>query len=287
MEYLKRSLGNSLVRFVPNFFLSTHVHPFITSQYNVPRENVVIITKVGFLVDHEQMHNITSIPSIRPGMADTRDYVNQGGLSRAAIFNQTEECLSRLGTDYVDVLMIHIVDLQTPFTETMRALHDIVLSGKARYLGASNVRAWQFIEMNNIAERKGWTTFSCVQMEHSLLYRAEVRIASFTTHTPPPSYAKSTWKERELFAYCHYKGVGILAYAPLMDGHLARPIGTQTIRTKRYASVGAEKPRRATDITIIKRVQELAEKKSWKMSQVALAWLTNQHSIPIVGISTV
>ena len=123
------------------------------------------------------MHNITSIPFIRPGLSDTRDYVNQGGLSRSAVFNQTQECLKRLSTDYIDVLMVHVADMQTPFEETMRALHDIVLSGKARYLGASNVRAWQFIEMNSIAERNGWTTFSCVEMEHSLLYRAEVRIS--------------------------------------------------------------------------------------------------------------
>ncbi|KIK52515.1 hypothetical protein GYMLUDRAFT_49843 [Collybiopsis luxurians FD-317 M1] len=235
-------------------------------QYNIPREKFIIITKIRFLVDHEEMKNITGIPSMRPGMSDMRDYVNQGGLSRAAIFNQIEDSLERLNTTYVDVLMIHAVDLETPFEETMCALNDLVRGGKARYLGASNMRAWQFIEMNNVAERNGWTKFSCIQIEHSLLYRAE---------------------EVELIAYCHYKGIGVTAYSPLMDGHLARPIGTQTTRTKKYANSGREKPRRESDIKIIQRVQELAERKSWKMSQVALAWLLSKNSIPIVGANSV
>ncbi|KAJ3825476.1 Aldo/keto reductase [Lentinula raphanica] len=234
-------------------------------QYEIPRENMIITTKLRFLVDHEQMSNITAKPSMRPGMANLRDYVNQGGLSRAAIFNQAQASLKRLQTDYIDILMIHMTDLATPFEETMCALNDLVRSGKVRYLGASNVRAWHFIEMNTIAERNGWTKFSCIQVEHSLLYRAE---------------------ELELIAYCHCKGIGVTAYAPLMDGHLARPIGTETTRSKKYASIKGEKPRRESDLKIIQRVQELAEKKNWKMSQVALAWLLSKNSIPIVGANS-
>ncbi|KAJ3785737.1 Aldo/keto reductase [Lentinula aff. detonsa] len=234
-------------------------------EYEIPREHMIIITKLRFLVDHEQMSNITAKPSMRPGMANLRDYVNQGGLSRAAIFNQAQASLERLQIDYVDILMIHMTDLATPFEETMCALNDLVRSGKARYLGASNVRAWHLIEMNNIAERNGWTKFSCIQVEHSLLYRAE---------------------ELELIAYCHYKGIGVTAYAPLMDGHLARPIGTETTRSKKYSSIKAEKPRLESDLKIIQRVQELSEKKNWKMSQVALAWLLSKNSIPIVGANS-
>ncbi len=141
-------------------------------QSNIPRSSVTIVTKVRFLVDHEDPSTITSY--FRPELKDQRDYVNHGGLSRAAIFNQVADCLSRLQTDYIDVLMIHATDDETPFEETMCALNDLVRSGKVRYLGASNTRAWKFIEMNNVAQAHGWTTFTCVQMEHSLLYRAEV-----------------------------------------------------------------------------------------------------------------
>ncbi|THH21264.1 hypothetical protein EW146_g249 [Bondarzewia mesenterica] len=241
----------------------TIIRNFI-NQYNIPRENMVIVTKIRFPVDHGQMSTITS--RMRFELASTRDYVNQSGLSRTAIFNQTEASLKRLGMDYIDVLMIHMYDMETPFEETMRALHDLVLSGKVRYLGASNVRAWQFIEMNNVAQLNGWTQFSCVQMEHSLLYRAE---------------------ERELFAYCDFKGIGIIAFSPLMDGHLARPDGTETVRTKRYSGTSYDKKRRECDIKIIQRVEEIAQKHSWKMCQVALAWSASKISSPIVGVNSV
>jgi aryl-alcohol dehydrogenase-like predicted oxidoreductase len=131
------------------------------------------MTKIRFLVDHEDMSTVTSY--FRPELKDHRDYVNQGGLSRTAIFNQVDDCLARLGTDYIDILMIHMTDDETPFEETMCALNDLVRSNKVRYLGASNVRTWKFIEMNNVAQLNGWAQFSCVQMEHSLCYRTEVR----------------------------------------------------------------------------------------------------------------
>ncbi|KAF8917702.1 NADP-dependent oxidoreductase domain-containing protein [Mucidula mucida] len=229
-------------------------------QSNIPRSSVTIVTKVRFLVDHEDPSTITSY--FRPELKDQRDYVNHGGLSRAAIFNQVADCLSRLQTEYIDVLMIHATDDETPFEETMCALNDLVRSGKVRYLGASNTRAWKFIEMNNVAQAHGWTTFTCVQMEHSLLYRAE---------------------ELELFAYCQYKGIGIMGYSPLLDGNLARPLGTETERT----AGGFQKELKASDIKIIERVIELAEKHSWKMSQVALTWSLTKISSPIVGANTV
>lgn len=232
-------------------------------QNNITRNKLVIITKISFLVDHDNISTITSY--FKPELKDTRDYVNHSGLSRAAIFNQVEDCLQRLRTDYIDILMIHMTDLATPFEETMCALHDLVKAGKVRYIGASNVRAWHFIEMNNVAQLNGWTQFSCVQMEHSLLYRTE---------------------ELELFSYCNHKGIGIMAYSPLMEGHLARPIGTETTRTKSVSGTFFEKKRRDSDLKIINRVKEIAEKHSWRMSQVALIWSLTKISSPVVGANT-
>ena len=124
-----------------------------------------------------------------PSLAQTREYVNQGGLSRAAVFNQLDGCLSRLATDYVDLLQIHAYDRSTPIEETMKALHDLVESGKVRYIGASSMRTWQFSEMNHVAEKNGWTKFVSMQNEYSLLYREEVSLFStFSSIRQPTSF---------------------------------------------------------------------------------------------------
>jgi aryl-alcohol dehydrogenase-like predicted oxidoreductase len=135
----------------------------------------VIVTKVYGLVAED----ISVNPMLQPSMKDQRDYVNQHGLSRAAIFNATDACLERLRTPYIDLLQIHRFDPDTPAEETMRALHDLVQSGKVRYIGASSMRAWQFAELNHVAEKHGWTTFVSMQAEYSLLYREEVCINVF------------------------------------------------------------------------------------------------------------
>ncbi|EIM81808.1 Aldo/keto reductase [Stereum hirsutum FP-91666 SS1] len=231
-------------------------------QNEIPRRNLVIMTKIRFPVSEDDQV-VTSFAG--PKYYHSRDYVNQGGLSRVAIFNQVDASLARLQTEYIDLLQIHAFDPETPVEETMKALHDIVMSGKARYIGASNLRAWQFIEMNNVAQQNCWTQFVSVQVEHSLLYRPY---------------------ELEMFAYCDYKGIGILSYSPLMDGHLARPVGVTTDRSKIYEGHLLEKKRRESDNQIIKRVEELASKHSWKMSQVALAWSLTKVSSPIVGANT-
>lgn len=101
--------------------------------------------------------------------------MNQSGLSRAAIFNSVEASLARLQTSYIDLLQIHRCDMNTPFEETMKALHDLVKSGKVRYIGASSMRTWQFAEYNRVVEVNGWTPFVSMQNEYSLLYREEVR----------------------------------------------------------------------------------------------------------------
>jgi aryl-alcohol dehydrogenase-like predicted oxidoreductase len=109
-----------------------------------------------------------------PELHAHRDYVNQAGLSRAAIFNAVEASLRRLGTTYIDLLHIHQFDAKTPVEETMRALHDLVQGGKVRYIGASCMPCWKFAYMNEVAGRNGWTKFVSVHNEHSLLYREEV-----------------------------------------------------------------------------------------------------------------
>lgn len=110
-----------------------------------------------------------------PNLKDTREYVNQSGLSRQAIFNAVNASLERLQTPYIDLLQIHRYDPDTTPEETMKALHDLVESGKVRYIGASSMRAWQFAELNHVAEKNGWTKFISMQNEYSLLYREEVR----------------------------------------------------------------------------------------------------------------
>lgn len=222
---------------------------------------MVIMTKIIFLVAPDPGTYTVTMPHL----AHTREYVNQGGLSRAAIFNSVDASLVRLNTTYIDVLQIHASDPETPMEETMQALHDLVSAGKVRYLGACNLRAWQLAEMNHIAEIHGWTQFTCVQVEHSLLYRPE---------------------EPEMLEYCNFKGIGVIPYSPLMDGHLARPLGTVTRRTTDFEGSVFVKPRRPCDKEIIKRVEETATKKGWKMCQVALTWSLTRVSSPIVGANT-
>ncbi|KAM5543817.1 hypothetical protein V8D89_002434 [Ganoderma adspersum] len=231
-------------------------------QNGIPRENVVILTKAFFLVHKDDP---TCVTVLRPDLNSTRDYVNQGGLSRAALFNQVDASLQRLDMPYIDVLQVHTFDPTTPVEETMRALHDLVASGRVRYLGACNMRAWQFAELNRVAELNRWTTFASVQVEYSLLYRPE---------------------ELEMIAYANYRGIGVIGYGPLMEGHLARPVGTETARSKSIAGTFFEKPRRESDKKIIQRVEELAKKRQWKMSQVALAWVAAKITAPIVGANS-
>lgn len=223
----------------------------------IPRKNMVIMTKIKFLVAPDP-----GTFTFGAGLDNKRDFVNTSGLSRVAIMNSVEASLGRLKTNYIDVLQVHEFDDFTPIEETMKALHDLVVCGKVRYLGACRMKTWQFAEMNHVAEIHGWTPFVCIQLEHSLLYRAE---------------------EQEMLAYCKYKGIGVISFSPLLDGHLARPLGTETPRTRAIKGTPFEKARRASDNLIIKRVEEIAHKRSWEMSQVALAWSLTKVTSPIVG----
>ncbi|TFK62211.1 Aldo/keto reductase [Pluteus cervinus] len=231
-------------------------------KYEIPRSEVIIATKCYSMV--------AKTPGIRtflqPQLQDERDYVNQAGLSRAAIFNAVDASLERLQTNYIDLFQIHRYDSKTDPEETMKALHDLVQTGKVRYIGASSMRCWQFAMLNEIADKRGWTKFVSMQNEYSLLYREE---------------------EREMLAYCKYNGIGVIPWAPLAGGALARHIGTQTARTEATKGSAYERKCSEADEIIISRVEEIAKKREKKMSQVALAWVSSKITSPIVGLSSV
>ncbi|KAG1843295.1 NADP-dependent oxidoreductase domain-containing protein [Suillus subalutaceus] len=232
-------------------------------KYNIPRPQIVIATKCYALVANDDL----SLPTFfMPNLQKLPEYVNQSGLSRAAIFNAVDASLARLSTPYIDLLQIHRFDPSVTPEETMKALHDLVQSGKVRYIGASSMRCWQFAMLNEVAARNGWTTFVSMQDEYSLLYREE---------------------EREMLAYCKHNGIGVIPWAPLASGALARPVGTETTRVNSVKGTTWEKKLSSADATIINRVEELAKKKNCKMSQIALAWVASKVSSPIVGISSV
>ncbi|EJT96859.1 Aldo/keto reductase [Dacryopinax primogenitus] len=230
--------------------------------YDIPRSKVLILTKCHRLV--------AAVPSVQPPAARalmaTRDYVNQHGLSRAAIFNAVSDSLARLETDSIDLLQIHRYDPATPAEETMEALHDLVVAGKVRYLGACTMLAWQLQAYQQVAESRGWTGFVSMQSNWSLLTRED---------------------EREVNAYCRYKGIGLIPWGPLASGLLARPLGEETERTK--LTSGASFTSFETteqDREIIRRVEGVARARGCAMGCVALAWLSGRIVSPVVGISS-
>lgn len=192
-------------------------------------------------------------------------YFNDGRLSREAILREIDGTLKRLGTDYLDFYIIHRFDYDTPTEETMEALHDLVKAGKVRALGASAMYGYQFHNMQNMAKEHNWTPFSVMENHYNLLYRED---------------------ERELIPVCRQFGVSLMPYSPLAGGHLARATWeSDTLRgkTDRVAK-GKYDRMEAQDIRIVKRVQELADKYSCKMSQIALAWQWEKGvESPIIG----
>ncbi|KAI9148778.1 Aldo/keto reductase [Paramyrothecium foliicola] len=227
-------------------------------KYSIPREKVVIMTKC-FWASAEDIK--TTHWYMRNGVEPNKEFQNQYGLSRAAIFNQVEASLKRLNTTYIDLLQIHRFDTTTPIEETMKALHDLVESGKVRYIGANSMLATRFARMQACAERNGWTKFVSMQPRYSLLYREE---------------------EREMLQYCKETGVGVIPWAPLAGGFLARPPSAagSTVRSEGNTLEGA-------DLEIANRVVEIAEKRGWPMAHVALAWVKKRVSSPIIGFSSV
>ena len=192
-------------------------------------------------------------------------YFNEGRLSRAAILREINGTLKRLGTDYLDLYIIHRFDYDTPIEETMEALHDLVKAGKVRALGASAMYGYQFHNMQLAAKDNGWTPFSTMENHYNLLYRED---------------------ERELIPICRQMNVSLMPYSPLAGGHLTRPTWeSNTLRgqTDRVAK-GKYDRMEQQDIGIVKRVAELAERYGCKMSQIALAWQWAKGvAAPIVG----
>ncbi|PNZ57210.1 aldo/keto reductase [Staphylococcus casei] len=190
---------------------------------------------------------------------------NREGLSRKAIMREVDKSLKRLNTDYIDLYIIHRWDYNTPIEETMEALHDVVKSGKVRYIGASAMYAWQFLKANYIAEKNGWTKFISMQNHLNLLYREE---------------------EREMLPLCKSENIGVTPYSPLASGRLVRD-GAQ--KTKRSETDQVQKAKYDTTIEqdkrIVDRVAELAEKYQVSRVQIALAWLLQKEEVtaPIVG----
>lgn len=192
-------------------------------------------------------------------------YFNEGRLSREAIFREIDGTLKRLGTDYLDIYIIHRFDYETPIEETMEALHDLVKMGKVRAIGASAMYGYQFHNMQLAAKEHGWTPFSVMENHYNLLYRED---------------------ERELIPICKQMNVSLMPYSPLAAGHLARPTWKSESlrgRTDRVA-IGKYDRMEDADMKIVTRVYELAEKYQCKMSQIAIAWQWAKGvASPIIG----
>ena len=236
-----------------NFFDTANVYSKGTSEEvlgrflkaNVRRESVVIATKLNGVM---------------------RDEPNGGGLSRKEVFFELDESLRRLGTDYVDLYLIHRWDYETPIEETLEALHDVVKSGKVRYIGASSMHAWQFVQALYLADLHGWTRFVCMQNHYNLIYREE---------------------EREMIPFCRSEGIGVTPWSPLARGRLARPWHAES--TKRYETDQFGKTlysqTEETDRKVIERLGQLSEKRGVPRAQLALAWMLSKPGVtaPIVG----
>ena len=240
-----------------NFFDTANVYSNGTSEEYLgralkdfaQRDQVVIATKV-----HGKM----------------REGPNGSGLSRKAILSEIDNSLKRLGTDYVDLYIIHRWDYETPIEETMETLNDIVRAGKARYIGASAMYAWQFQSALYAADKHGWARFVSMQNHMNLIYREE---------------------EREMLPLCRAQGIGTTPYSPLASGRLTRDWSAeQTLRSetdliaKRKYDATAE-----TDQQVVARVAELAVKLGVPRTQIALAWLLQKQPVtaPIIGATKI
>ncbi|HET7175581.1 MAG TPA: aldo/keto reductase [Gammaproteobacteria bacterium] len=210
------------------------------------REEVVIATKVFY--------------PMRPD-------ANGGGLSRQAIMTEIDASLKRLGTDYVDLYQIHRWDEATPIEETLEALHDVVKAGKARYLGASSMYAWQFMQALALSERRGWTRFVSMQPHYNLLYREE---------------------EREMLPLCADQGIAVIPWSPLARGRLARAWASRATTERSRADAYGQKlytAAEAADHRVVDAVAAQAAARGVSQAQVGLAWLLSKPTVtaPIVG----
>lgn len=244
--FIQRALAAGI-----NFFDTANVYSDGTSEEIVgralrdfaKREEVVIATKV-----HGRM----------------RPDPNGAGLSRKAIMQEIDASLKRLGTDYVDLYQTHRWDYDTPIEETLEALHDVVKAGKARYIGASSMYAWQFAKALLLAEKNGWTRFVTMQNHYNLLYREE---------------------EREMMPLCVDQGIGVIPWSPLARGRLTRAWDDVTERTQ--TDEFGKTLYVESDRQIVEQVAAVASQRGVSRAQVALAWMLSKSFVhaPIIGAS--
>ena len=238
-----------------NFFDTADVYSLGVSEeilgralqdFGPPRDRLVVATKVFGVMG---------------------DDPNQRGLSRKHIHHAIDDSLRRLQMDYVDLYQIHRFDPSTPMEETLEALHDVVRAGKALYVGASSMWAWQLAKMLHLAGQRSWPRFVTMQNHYNLLYREE---------------------EREMISFCRTEGIGLIPWSPLARGRLARQPQASTVRSKTddFARTLYSKTTES-DEKVIARLQKLAEARGVPPAQVALAWLLHKPGVtaPIIGAS--
>ncbi|KAM6493154.1 Aldo/keto reductase [Amanita muscaria] len=234
-------------------------------ELNVPREKIVVMTKLYWTVDHPQNMDLWT----QGANPDEYGCVNQHGLSRKHIFDAVKASLKRLQVDYIDVLQCHRFDANTPVEETMQALHDVVKAGYVRYIGMSSCWAWQFHVMQNYAIAHNLTPFISMQNYYNLLYREE---------------------EREMFPTLKHFGVGSVPWSPLARGKLTRPNtrSAESRTTREQTDEFIALLSTTAETKIVDRVEEIAKKKDVSMAQVALAWMMSKEGItaPIVGTTS-
>ena len=240
-----------------NYFDTANVYQLGTSEeitgrlikeYCLDRDEIVVATKVNF--------------AMREGKP------NGAGLSRKNIMTEIDHSLKRLGLDYVDLYQIHRLDHDTPMEEIMEALHDVVKSGKARYIGASVMWAWEFERLNQIAERNGWTKFVSMQNQYNLIYREE---------------------EREMMPLCQDRKIAVVPWSPLAGGRCAHPWGTKTARNLIDEVSPAVWPTEEQDKVVVDNLEKVSKELGYSMAQVSLAWMLSKPYItsPIVGFTDV
>jgi 1-deoxyxylulose-5-phosphate synthase len=255
-EEKSRTIIKKALELGVNFFDTANVYSMGTSEEFLGRalkdfanrDEVVIATKI-----HGRMH----------------EGPNGAGLSRKAILSEIDKSLKRLDTDYVDLYIIHRWDYNTPIEETMEALHDVVKTGKARYIGASAMYAWQFQKALHVAEKNGWTKFVSMQNHLNLIYREE---------------------EREMLPLCKDQKIGVTPYSPLASGRLTRDWSESTLRSETDQILKSKYDATAdADRFVVERVASLAEKHGVPRIHIALAWLLQKEPVtaPIIGATKI